>query len=222
MREQLTREEWLAEKKRLAVERYNTLFAPVYDSKWGAVIDPTHALFVAKLAEQLQENDTVLDAACGTGKYWPLLRQHKLQVVGTDQSIGMLKNLKNKYPDGVVYQQSLQDLSLEMEFAGVLCIDAMENIPPEDWLHVLDRFKKHLMNNGWLYFTVEVEAENVLQESYERARSQGLPVVYGEVALEGYHYYPGEDAVRQWLDQAGFKIVEQDLGDGYRHYLCQI
>jgi ubiquinone/menaquinone biosynthesis C-methylase UbiE len=69
----MERLEWLKEKRRLAEERMNTLFAPIYDQKWGASIDPSHKEFVAKLLAQSPPGCTVLDAACGTGKYWPLI-----------------------------------------------------------------------------------------------------------------------------------------------------
>ena len=53
-------------------------------------------------------------------------------------------------------QHDLQDLPYRDEFEGVLCVDAMEFIPPEEWPPVLERFHQALRPGGWLYLTVEL------------------------------------------------------------------
>lgn len=41
----------------------------------------------------------VLDAACGTGKYWPMLLGAGLRVMGVDQSQAMLDVATRKHPE---------------------------------------------------------------------------------------------------------------------------
>jgi hypothetical protein len=53
---------------------------------------------VARLAGLVRQGGTVLDAACGTGKYWPALLAAGLQVTGVDQSAGMLAQASRKHP----------------------------------------------------------------------------------------------------------------------------
>jgi hypothetical protein len=99
-----------------------------------------------------------------------------------------------------------------------------------------------------LYFTVdrrEADEADEVRAAYERARAQGLPVVYGEVAdqvdelyerakalgvsaLPGelvdfsvYHYCPSLAQVRAWLDQAGFAVDEEGTGKWYEHFLVR-
>ena len=111
-------------------------------------------------------------------------------------------------------------------FDGVMTIDAMENVPPEDWPRVLANLHRALRPGGHLYLTVEETAAAEIDAAFARARAKGLPVERGEVVegeTAGYHYYPGRDRVIAWLGAAGFAVVEeafdQQDGWGYRHLL---
>jgi len=139
----------------------------------------------------------------------------------------------------------LQEMSFRAEFDGVACIQAMEHICPEDWPGILDRFRKALKPRGVLYLALDIADWGDVRESYERARSQGLPVVYGEIvdevdsafaeitgldwqAIHGqradhavYHYYPAAQQVQVWFEQAGLTVEEEGAGDGYRHLLLR-
>ena len=66
----------------------------------------------------------------------------------------------------------------------MMCIDAMEMIPPEDWQAILGRFRRALRRNGLLYLTVERHAEELVRNRNEEARRRGLPVVDGEVLFD--------------------------------------
>src|SRR5258708_18472010 len=162
----------------------------------------------------------ILDAACGTGKYWPLLERGCL-VVGTDQSGQMLARARTKHPDVAVERVGLQELSFSDAFDGVICMDAMEVVFPEDWPVVLVHFVRALHAGGTLYVTVEVEEDEELRVAYEAGQRLGLPLVYGEYAHHGgYHYYPTDEQVRTWLAGAGLIVLDATEGDGYRHYLA--
>jgi len=64
------RRAWLDERRRVARERYDTLHASGYDQQeWGA-ISPTHRRFVDQLVQRCPPGGRILDAACGTGKYF--------------------------------------------------------------------------------------------------------------------------------------------------------
>ncbi len=213
------RRSWLAEKRRLAELRMDTLFAPIYDDEWGASIDPTHERFVHRLIDLTPVAGEILDAACGTGKYWRLLLGHR-RVTGTDQSAQMLVRAQQKAPEVPIVKVGLQELRYEAAFDGVMCIDAMENVPPEDWPQVLANLTRALRPGGTMYLTVELPDQAELARAAADGVQRGLPLVDGEVATEGYHYYPDATRVRIWLEAAGLTILEEALGDGYRHFLC--
>ena len=215
----MDRASWLGEKRRLAEMRMDTLFAPGYDEHWGRV-DPTHERMLGEFLSLLPAHGMVLDAACGTGKYWPIVLESGRRIVGTDHSGRMLHNAREKFPGVPIEKSSLQELRFEGELDGVICVDAMENVPPEDWPVVLRNFHRILHADGHLYLTVETASDEDVRAAFAAGRKMGLPLVEGEVAHEGgYHFYPGPSAVREWSGEASFRIIEEMVGDGYHHFL---
>lgn len=215
----MERTRWIREKRRLAIKRYNQIFARDYDLKWGK-IDKTHEHFLHKFLDYCPEKGRILDAACGTGKYFDILLNRGFNVTGIDQSEKMLSKAREKFPGVKVLNLGLQELDFKGYFDGVICIDAMENIFPEHWSLVLGNFFNALKSRGYLYFTVEILEEEEIRRAFEAGRDMGLPVVMGEVAHKGgYHYYPKIKDVREWVKAEGFQLVEETRGDGYHHFI---
>ncbi len=218
----MDRETWRRERRLWNEVQMDTVYARQYDEHWGASINDAHRLMLGHFLDQCPPQAQILDAACGTGKYWSLLLERGCSVVGTDQSARMLARAREKHPDVAVEKIGLQELSFTNAFDGVICMDAMENIFPEDWPLVLGHFAWALHRPGHLYITVEMESEEELRIAYEAGQRLGLPLVHGEYAHHGgYHYYPTDEQARAWLVGSGFTIVETSEGDGYRHYLAR-
>lgn len=217
----MDRREWLAE-RRAAVKQDYTRDASTYDSGYAPVTS-VHRGFVARLVDLCPRGGTVLDAACGTGPYLGMVLDAGRQVVGTDQSAGMLTQAGTKHPGIRLEQVGLQELAFEGEFDAVMCIDAMEHVPPEDWLRVLTSFRLALRPGGHLYLTVEEVDQRELDRAFLETRSTGLPAMHGEDVGEGtggYHYYPDRKRVRHWLSEAGFVLVDEadELLEGYSYH----
>ena len=100
----------MAERRAASAHRFDTIHSPRYDQNWGE-ISPSHAAFVARLAGLVRQGGAVLDAACGTGKYWPALLAAGLRITGVDQSAGMLARAHRKYPEVPTRVLALQDLT---------------------------------------------------------------------------------------------------------------
>ncbi len=212
---------WLAEKRRLAEKRYDTIFSIDYDQKRGA-IDESHRRSLLRFLALLRPQGTILDAACGTGKYWSLISSQNYKLLGIDQSQEMLAKAVTKYPNFRTQKLGLQEISFSNVFDGIICIDAMENVFPDDWPLVLKNFKRALTTAGYLYFTVEIANDEEISEDYQKSKNMGLPIVRGEVAATGgYHYYPETIQVYEWLVQAGFSIEYEEIGDGYHHLIAK-
>ena len=198
----------------------DTLHAPTYDARWGSYINPTHQRCVEALLERLHPGAVVLDAACGTGKYWPLLLSAGVQVLGVDHSQAMLDVASRKHPTVRVIHAALQDIALSIDetqpLDGLLCVDAMENVGPEDWPVVLDGLAGSLRSGSPAYLTVELPEEDITMDS----EADTAPLVEGEV-LEGgaYHFYPSPDMASAWLARHGFDLWSETEGDGYHHFL---
>ena len=125
-------------------------------------------------------------------------------------------------------QVSLQELPYAGEFDAVMTIDAMENVPPEDWPVVLANLRRAARPSGLLYLTVEEVAEPKIEEAFAALTRRGLPAVRGEVVegdVAGYHYYPGRARVTDWLNALNLQTIDegfsQEDGWGYRHFLLQ-
>jgi 2-polyprenyl-3-methyl-5-hydroxy-6-metoxy-1,4-benzoquinol methylase len=217
----MNRADWLNEKRHETEELYDTIWAPFYGEKWGVSINTVHQQFIQKFLKLLSQDSTILDAACGAGRYLPVLLEKGHTVIGIDQSQGMLSRVRAKFPDVQVEKVGLQEMSYQEAYDGIICMDAMEHIFPEDWPLVLSNFHQALKPQGYLYFTVEIADENDIEKAFIRAQQSGLPVVYGEWPDEDvYHYYPPLQQVRGWVQQAGLDLIEEGEGDGYRHFLA--
>lgn len=245
----MERADWL-KKIRAHTETLYDHLAPAYWETYGLYDNTTHCQFIEKFLGHLSPMSTILDAACGAGRYDGMLLEAGHAVLGIDQSGSMLRRAREHFPPerfpGLRYEKiGLQEMDFKAEFDGVVCIDAMEHIFPEDWPGILGRFSKALKPDGMLYMTVEVAESCDVSEAYERARQIGLPVVYGEIAdkvdatyehiismdwqaITGeqadtatYHFYPPLQRVRGWLNRAGLTVEEEGSGNWYKHFLVR-
>jgi SAM-dependent methyltransferase len=221
---------WLRNLRRVN-ERQENALADDFDDLWGE-IEPTHQRFVERFLSELPPDGRVLDAACGTGRFFPMVLASGRRLLGVDHAGAYLAKAAAKFPQVPTDKHDLQDLSYQDEFDGVLCVDAMEFVPPEDWPVVLQRFGRAVRSGGWLYLTVELAREDQVRARNQAARRAGLPAVDGEVIWDEpdgyYHHYPSMQQVRAWLGDAGF-VIEQDLegpwheeGYAYHHVLARV
>lgn len=216
-----SRADWLREVARRAVERMDRRWAPVYDDHW-AEISPSHAEMLNRLLARLPLQPRILDAACGTGKYWSMLLQRGADLVGIDRSGGMLARASAKYPEVPTRRQALAELDEVGAYDGIACIDAMENVPPEDWPVILAAFARALRPGGSLYLTVELPDRAELAREQAAALAEDWPVLPGEQAVaDGYHFYPEPQQVRDWLVGAGFALEDEAIGDEYLHLIAR-
>jgi SAM-dependent methyltransferase len=221
---------WLRDLRRVN-ERQEDALADDFDALYGEV-EPTHQALIERFLSRLPPDGRVLDAACGTGKYFPMVLASGRRLLGVDHAGAYLAKAATKFPHVPTDKHDLQDLPYQGEFDGVLCMDAMECIPPEDWPVVLERFHRALRPAGWLYLTVELARQDQVRAANQAARRSGLPVVDGEVVWEEpdgyYHYYPSMQQVRAWLADAGFTVDQEaeapwhQEGYAYHHLLARV
>lgn len=217
----MNRKDWLKTQRRTAEEGYSNRWASRYDEIWGVYSNASHREFIQKFLQLLPKPGDILDAACGTGRYISMLLEQGHQVTGRDQAQGMLDRARKKFPTVRLEKRGLQEIDDSQTFDGILCVDALEHVPPEDWPPILANFYRALKPGATLYFTVELADECELERAYRNGQELGLPAVYGEwINDEVYHYYPSLGQVREWLLQSGFEPVEEGQGDGYQHFLA--
>ena len=230
METKMERSIWLKEIRRVSEEQ-ETLLAPIYDENWGSIA-LQHQQFFDHFLSLCPPQGYLIDAACGTGKYWPLILASGRTVFGIDQSQGVLVRAHEKFPDVPTEKVGMQEMDYHEAFSGAVCMDALEMVCPEDWPIVMRNFHRAIQAGGYFYFTVELTTEQDIQDAFAEGQQMGLPVVYGETEWldEGgyawgragcYHYYPKIGQVKEWIRQAGFQLIEETVGDGYHHFLVQ-
>jgi SAM-dependent methyltransferase len=220
----MNRSDWLSKQRQEAEEGYDKQEGRTYVE--APEISPTHRRFVTRLIELSPPGGRILDAACGTGSYFGMILAAGRQVVGSDQSGGMLARARARYPEVDTEKVGLQQLNMDAEFDAVMCIDAMEFVFPEDWPLVMSNMRRALRPGGHLYLTVELVGEPELHEAFADATARGLPVVPGESVFRGgYHLYPPVTQVATWVGEAGLHAIEDAHSDhgsyGYFHLLAQ-
>jgi SAM-dependent methyltransferase len=227
----MDRRAWLAERRAAVVADYDA-DAATYES-YGYPVSLQEA-FIARLVASVPVGGMILDAPCGTGKYFPVVAAAGRRVTGVDQSAGMLAQAAMKGIAETLVQVGLQELRSQTAFEGafdaVMTVDAMENVPPEDWPGIRENLRWAVCPDGPLYLTVEELRDDLVEAAFVELRGRGLPAVRGEVTeggAAGYHYYPGRDRVLGWIAEAGLDVVEEAAetgpnGDwGYRHFLMR-
>jgi len=130
----MDRRAWLDERRSAVVASYDAEAAR-YDVH-GYPIEAQRR-FVTRLLETCPLGGIILDAPCGTGRYFPMIAAAGRRVVGIDQSAGMLAQARTKGIAQSLARIGLQEMAFLREFDAVMTIDAMENVAPEDWPLVL-------------------------------------------------------------------------------------
>jgi SAM-dependent methyltransferase len=209
-----------------AEDQYDRLYAPSYDED-DIPITPTHRRFVETVIESCPPGGSILDAPCGTGRYFEMVLAAGRAVVGIDQSAGMLAQARSKHPQVALEKVGLQELEFDDAFDAAMCIDAMEFVFPEDWPRVLANLHRAVRGSGLIYLTVEQIDPAEIASVFAEATAEGLPVVHGENIRRGggYHYYPTPDRVSRWLAAEGLEIVDEGISRartyGYLHILAR-
>lgn len=101
-----------------------------------------------------QPNQSILDAACGTGRYARILLQRGANVIGVDFSDQMLAIAREKNPSIRFINADLQK-PLDFEsgvFDKILCAQALKHLP--DLEPVFKEFARVLKTGGHFVFSV--------------------------------------------------------------------
>lgn len=217
------RREFINEQRHVATTHFDTT-ASTYDDRFGEIA-PLNGEFVARLLEVTKPGEAILDAACGTGRFFGLLASRGNPVFGVDQSPEMVALANRKFPEidtRVVGMQELRfECDLEGRFAAVACIDSLEWIMREDWPSVLESLRWVLGAEAHAYITIEIPGEED-SEALGRTDSPAVPVLEREAKVQDwYNHFPTRSEVLVWLSDAGFSVEYEDRDEWYWHILLR-
>ena len=118
------RRRFVAEQRRES-QRHFRQTAATYDQRYGELKE-THLGCLRQFLAAIKPEQELLDAACGTGKYFGVLTASGQSVFGIDQSPEMLEQAREKWPSVPTQRMALQDLRnaqcWQARFAGLVCI----------------------------------------------------------------------------------------------------
>ena len=214
----MDRTAWLRERRQTAEERHDAIHAFTYDEQME--IGPTHRRFVADLLERCPPGGTVLDAAAALASTSPWSPEAGAGSSAPTESTGMRAGPGPGSRPFPLERVGLQELDFAAEFDAVMCVDAMENIPPEDWPRVVANLARAVPPGGDVYLTVEQVDDEELDRELADATARGLPVVRGEESRDGYHFYPARQQVDGWLAAAGLVVVAEGSAPGTATATC--
>ena len=162
---------WLDQRRAAVIACYDREALGYDDHGYPA---ETQQRWVARLLHACRAASIVFDAACGTAPVFLHGRRSRAprrrhRSVGRDAGPGPRARHRDH-----LNRVGLQELRYLGEFNVVLCIDAMENIPPEHWPLVLANLHRAMRPGGLLYLTVEEVADSVLEEAFAALTGQGL------------------------------------------------
>src|SRR6266700_3024948 len=171
----MDRQAWLAERRAAVAAAYDAEAAAYDQHEYPSDMQRE---WVARVLGLIEPGGIVLDAPCGSGKYFPVIAEAGHRVAGVDASAGMLAQAASRGVAVSLVQVALQDLSYVHQFDAGITVDAMENIPPEDWPLVLANLHQAVRPGGPMYLTVEEVGQSEVDRAFEIMSAHGLPADY--------------------------------------------
>lgn len=186
-----------------------------YEAHQLHVIDGAQEFYpYTAAALPMQENARVLDLGCGTGLEldFYLARNPTARVTGIDLAEGMLKVLKNKFPDKELTTicGSYFDIPFGEEcYDAAVSVESFHHFPKEKKTSLYQKVFRALKQRGYLILT-DYFAETEEQESFYRQELLRLKAEQG-IRDDGFYHYDTPLTVKhetEALLEAGFSCVE--------------
>lgn len=135
-------------------------FAKIYDSLMDDVPYKKIAEIIgSKIKKHNIENKIVLDLACGTGTLTKELSRKGYELIGADLSYDMLERAKEKNPDVLFLNQSMDDFELYGTVGTIVCsLDSVNYLLEEESLYkMFELCNNYLEPDGLLIFDINTE-----------------------------------------------------------------
>lgn len=145
-------------------------FAKIYDKLMKDVpYDDIAKIVDEKIKKHKIENNIILDLACGTGTLTKALADKGYEMIGADTSFDMLQVAKEKNPDILFLNQSMEDFELYGTVGTIVCsLDSINYLLDDESLNNTFRLcNNYLEPDGLLIFDINTEYKfkNILADN---------------------------------------------------------
>ena len=106
---------------------------------------------------QIAVNSSILDVACGHGKFAEILYEKGHKVVGVDISTVLIYHLNNEYDGEIRFQkENMEDISYKNEFNLVMILgNSLSLVPEEKAIKTIQNLSRALKLDGKLFLELD-------------------------------------------------------------------
>lgn len=154
----------------------------------------------------IENNDLVLDLACGTGIVSNLIYQKtNRQVIGLDISSEMIKRAKAKYSEDIAkyFVGDFYDFKYEERFNAIVVFDAYPHFTDKN--KFIAACRNNLKNKGYLCILHDLGREELAHHHAGRVMKYSLDLLS---PLEEYEYFKEEyDLIASYEDETRYLLI---------------
>ena len=150
------------------------------------------------LINLLNENDNVLDLACGPAQISRyLLDRINLNITGVDLSVEMLKIAKNNIPKGIFLNYSIVTFKPDISYNLIILGFGIPYLDKNQTIQYIKNCASMLIDNGYIYISF-MDCDN---EGFEKTSFGG--------ENRFYIYYHKKENIKNILEDNGIEIIKE-------------
>jgi len=154
------------------------------------------------LVNLLNENDSVLDLACGPAQISRyLLNKIKVNITGIDLSLEMLKIAKNNIPNGVFIEDSIITYNANIFYKLIIIGFGIPYLNKSQTIQCIENSISLLKNSGYIYI------------SFMDGNKEGFEETSFGGKNKFYIYYHKKEDIENTLEKNGIKIEKEYVID---------
>ena len=150
------------------------------------------------LINLLNENDNVLDLACGPAQISRyLLDRININITGVDLSVEMLKIAKNNIPNGIFINYSIVTFKPDISYNLIILGFGIPYLDKNQTIQCIKNSASMLIDNGYIYISF-MDGDN---EGFEETSFGGKN--------KFYIYYHKKENIKNILEDNGIEIIKE-------------
>jgi len=154
------------------------------------------------LINPLNENDNVLDLACGPAQISRyLLDRININITGVDLSVEMLKIAKNNIPNGIFLNYSIVTFKPDISYNLIILGFGIPYLDKNQTIQCIKNSASMLIDNGYIYISF-MDGDN---EGFEETSFGG--------GNKFYIYYHKKENIKNILEDNGIEIIKEYVID---------